>query len=67
MSESAVKSIVVRLGGIKGEIDELMEELEMMSDEELMKALGRSKEAFKEGKYHTFREIKETHKKLGRK
>jgi|ACQI01.1.fsa_nt_gi hypothetical protein len=61
------KSIITKLMQIQDEIGELIEELEILSDDELMRDIEESKNDFEERKYYTFEEIVDTHKKLGKK
>lgn len=52
---------------LREEIDSIIETLEIMSNEELMKDLQESMKDFEEGRYYTFEDIIEMHKKLGEK
>jgi len=49
------KDVVYRLVRIQEEIEELIEELEISSDEELMKDIEESKKDFEEGRYYTLK------------
>ncbi|MEM3086381.1 MAG: hypothetical protein QXT68_04490 [Halobacteria archaeon] len=64
MATSLSGSLVRRLEEIQEEIGDIREELEMAGDEELLRALARSRKAFREGKHRTFEEILKLHKEL---
>ena len=49
------KEVVYRLMRIQGEIEELIEELEISSDEELLKDVEESKKDFDEGRHYTLK------------
>ena len=66
VKSSVARGIITRLTQIQEEIGDLIEELEILSDKELMMDIKESEKDFDEGKYHTFEEIMEIHKKLGK-
>ncbi len=66
MAASLSGSIVRRLGAIQEEIGDLREELEMAGDEELLRALVRSRKAFREGRHRTLQDIRRLHRQLRR-
>lgn len=49
------KDVVYRLMRIQGAIEELIEELEILSDEELVGDIEESKKDFEEGRYYTLK------------
>jgi hypothetical protein len=49
------KDVVYRLVRIQEEIEELIEELEISSDEELAKDIEESKKDFEEGRYYSLK------------
>ncbi len=68
MVESPIaRGIITRLTQIQEEIGDLVEELEILSDEDLMRDIEESARDFEEGRYYTFEEIMDLHKKLGKK
>ena len=53
MVESSVaKDVITRLTQIRNEIGDLVEEIETLSDECLMRDIEESRKDFKEGRYH---------------
>jgi hypothetical protein len=64
MLELPRKDLVLRLEKIRNEIGDLIEELEILSDEELMKDLEESVKDFEGGRYYTFEDILDLHKRL---
>ena len=56
MVESSVaRDMITRLTHIQNEIGDLVEEMETLSDECLMKDIEESRKDFKEGKYHVLK------------
>ena len=49
------RNVIARLLLIQEEIEELIEELELLSDEELLRYVEESKKDFKEGRYYTLK------------
>ncbi|MHC1565160.1 MAG: hypothetical protein ACXQS6_02420 [Candidatus Syntropharchaeales archaeon] len=66
VKSSVARGIITRLTQIQEEIGDLVEELEILSDEELMRDIEESEKDFEEGRYYTFEEIMDLHKKLGK-
>jgi len=52
---SVRRNVIARLLLIQEEIEELIEELELLSDEELLRDIEESKKDFKEGRYYTLK------------
>ncbi|NQE44913.1 hypothetical protein C5S31_02660 [ANME-1 cluster archaeon GoMg2] len=52
---SVGKHVISRLVQIQEEIAELIDELEILSDEEVMKDIAESKKDFAEGRYYTLK------------
>lgn len=52
---SVGKHVISRLVQIQEEIAELIDELEILSDEEVMKDIAESKKDFEEGRYYTLK------------
>ena len=56
MVESPIaRGIITRLTQIQEEIGDLVEELEILSDEELMRDIEESEKDFEEGRYYTLK------------
>jgi len=60
MVESPIaRGIITRLTQIQEEIGDLVEELEILSDEDLMRDIEESARDFKEGRYYTLKTEKD--------
>ncbi len=56
MVESSVaRDMITRLTHIQNEIGDLVEEMEAISDEGLMRDIDESRKDFKDGRYHTLK------------
>lgn len=55
VNSSVVGGIITRLTQIQEEIRDLVEELEILSDEELMREIEESRKDFEEGRSYTLR------------
>ena len=66
VKSSVARGIITKLAEIQEEIEELVEELEILSDEDLMRDIEESERDFRGGRYHTFEEIMDLHEKLGK-
>ncbi len=64
---SMAREIITRLAQIQEEIGELVEELEILSNDDLRSSIEKSEKDFEAGRYYSFEEIQEIHKKLGKK
>ncbi len=52
VESSVVSDMITRLTHIQKEIGDMVEEMELLSDEDLMRDIEESKKDFNEGRYH---------------